>query len=74
MSAIIDFFSKLFDIITSIVDFVVGFFEDVVYVVKTLGDFLLNAPSLFGFLPPAVVALIGVALSVVVIYKVIGRD
>lgn len=74
MSAILDVLNGFLNAIKSIVDFIVSFFEDIVFVVKTLGEFLTNAPALFGFLPASAVAIILVALSVVVIYKVVGRD
>lgn len=74
MQAIINFFTSIFDIIKSVVDFIVSFFEDIVYVIRTLGEFITKVPSLFGFLPPAVLAIFLVGISVVVIYKVIGRD
>lgn len=74
MQAIINFFTSIFEIIKSVVDFIISFFEDIVYIVKTLGDFIVKAPNLFGFLPPAVLAIFLVGLTIVVIYKVVGRD
>lgn len=74
MQALLNIFTKLFDIIRTIVHFIVQFFQDLVYIIKTLGQFIIKAPLLFGFLPPAVLAIFLVGISVIVIYKVVGRD
>lgn len=74
MSAIIDFFTGIYEIIQTIVNFIVSFFQDIIYIIKSLGEFIVKAPLLFGFLPPAVLAIFLVGLSIVVIYKVVGRD
>lgn len=74
MQAIINIFTSLFDIIKTVVHFVVQFFQDIVYIIKTLGQFIIKAPLLFGFLPPAVLAIFIVGISVIIIYKVVGRD
>ena len=74
MQAIINFFTSIFEIIQTVVEFIVSFFEDVIYIVKTLGDFVIKAPTLFSFLPPAVLAIFLIGLSIVIIYKVVGRD
>lgn len=74
MAGLVNIITGIFDVIKSIVDFVISFFEDIVFVVKSLGQFLAKAGTMFSFLPPAVLAIFIVGLSVVVIYKVVGRD
>lgn len=74
MQNLINIFTSLFDIIKGIVDFIIGFFQDIVFIVKTLGQFIIKAPLMFGFLPPAVLAIFLVGITVVIIYKVVGRD
>jgi len=74
MSAIIEFFTNIFDIIKSVVDFIISFFEDIVFIVKSLGEFVIKVPSMLGFLPTAVVSILLVGITVVIIYKVVGRD
>lgn len=74
MAGLVNIITGIFDVVKSVVDFVVSFFQDIVYVVKSLGQFLGKATTMFAFLPPAVLAIFIVGLSVVVIYKVIGRD
>ncbi len=74
MTAIINFFSGIVDTIKAVIDFVVGLFEDLVYVIKLLGEFVLEIPNYFSWLPPAALAVILVVFSIVVIYKVLGRS
>ena len=42
-----NFFVTIADVITSLVDFVVGMIEDLVYVVTLCGSFVLKIPTLF---------------------------
>lgn len=74
LERLLDFFLNLTGVISSLIDFVVGFVQDIVYVVKLCGEFVLKIPDLFSWLPPPVVALIITIFAVVVIYKVIGRE
>lgn len=73
MQAILDFFSGFVDLISSIVDFVVGFFTDLVYVIGLMGSFLINIPGYFGWLPPALIAVVVTTFSIVVIYMILNR-
>ena len=59
---------------SAIIDFAVSFFEDIIFIVKTLGNFIVKVPSMLGFLPTVVVSILLVGVSVVIIYKVVGRD
>lgn len=74
LDSIKDFFLSLGDIIKSLVDFVIGLIEDIVSVVKLVGKFVIKIPDFFSWLPGPVVALIVAAFSVVVIYKILGRE
>lgn len=74
MDAIIEFFKGIGTAITSIIDFVIGLFEDLVYMIKLLGQVVLNIPNYFSWLPAEILALIVVLISVVVIYKILGRE
>lgn len=73
MSAIIDLFSGLFDAIGKIIEFVIDFFMDLVFVITTLGQFVIEIPGYFVWLPGEIIALIGVIFSIVVIYMILGR-
>lgn len=58
----------------SLVDFVIGIIQDLVYVVKLCNEFILKIPTLFVWLPTGVIALIVVIFGIVVIYKIMGRE
>lgn len=74
LETIKNFFLGIANVITSLIDFVIGFVEDIVYVVKLVGTFVAKIPSLFSWLPAPAVALIVTVFGVVVIYKVMGRE
>lgn len=73
MQAIVDMFVGFFNAIELIIDFVIDLFADLVFVIATLGQFVLEIPGYFIWLPPEILALIVVLFSVVVIYMIIGR-
>lgn len=74
LESIKNFLFSIGNVITSLVDFVVGFIEDIVYVVKLCASFVAKIPLLFSWLPAPALALIIIIFSVVVIYKVLGRE
>jgi phage-related protein len=55
-------------------DFIINFFTEIVYIIKLLASVVANIPSYFTWLPGSVIALIGLAVALVVIYKVVGRE
>lgn len=73
MQPIIDFFTSLADLFTKAVDFIIGFFEDVVYVILLLGKFVIEIPGYFLWLPGVAIALLVTIFSIVVIYMVLNR-
>lgn len=73
MQAIINFFTGLADIISSVIDFVIDFFKDLVYVIGLLGTFVVSIPTYFTWLPGAAVALLVTTFSIVVIYMILNR-
>lgn len=74
LETIKEVFLGFIDVVTSLVDFVIGFIKDIVYVVKLTGGFVAKIPQLFSWLPGSVVALFVVLFAVVVIYKILGRE
>lgn len=74
MQAIVDFFAGLFDIIIAPIKFLISFIGDIVYVIQLTGNFVVNIPNYFGWLPSAYVSIIVSIFGVVVIYKVLGRE
>lgn len=73
MQVIIDFFTGFIDAISSIIDFVVDFFADLVYVITTLGQFIIEIPGYFMWLPAEIIVWITTIFSMVVIYMILGR-
>lgn len=69
-----NFLLSIGSVITGLVDFVIGFIEDIVYVVKLCTSFVAKIPSLFSWLPTEVLAIVVITFSVVVIYKIMGRE
>lgn len=81
MDAIVNFvkgiskgINGILNFFNSIIDFVISFIEDIVYIIKLTGEFVLNIPSYFSWLPSSVVAMLVAIFAVVVIYKVLGRE
>lgn len=69
-----NFFLSIGSVITGLVDFVIGFIGDIVYIVKLCGSFLAKIPGLFSWLPAEVLTILLITFSVVVIYKIMGRE
>lgn len=74
MEAIIKFFQGIADGVSAALSFLIGFIEDIVYVVKLTGEFVLNIPNYFAWLPAPVLATVVAIFGIVVIYKVLGRE
>lgn len=74
MQAIIDFFAQIGSIISTVIDFVIKLFADLISMITLLGNFLAALPSYFSWLPGAVVSSLLVIFSIVVIYKILGRE
>ena len=74
MQAITNILSNIVDWIVMVFDFIFGFFEDIVYIIKITGVFLLKIPDYFAWLPSQCVSLVVVIFSIVVVYKILGRE
>ena len=74
MQAITNILSNITDWIVMVFDFIFGFFEDIVYIIKITGVFLLKIPDYFAWLPSQCVSLVVVIFSIVVVYKILGRE
>lgn len=71
---IIEALQGIFDFFRMLFEFVIDFFNDVVYIIRLTAQFVARIPSYFSWLPSEVVALIVSIFAVVVIYKVLGRE
>lgn len=74
LETIKNFFLGMVNIITSLIDFVIGIAEDIVYVVKLCGTFVAKIPMLFSWLPAECLVLVVLLFGIVVVYKILGRE
>lgn len=74
MDALISFFTGIGDAIVSAFDFVISFFADLIYTIQLLGKVVLSIPNYISWLPSPVVTLLLTLFSIVVIYKILGRE
>lgn len=74
MKAVVKAIKGLVKAVGVLIDFVVDLFEDLVYMIELLGEFIVNIPDYFSWLPGPVIAIIVSIFSIVVIYKIIGRE
>ncbi|MBQ9839097.1 MAG: hypothetical protein IJO56_06390 [Oscillospiraceae bacterium] len=74
MQGILNFFQGIGDAIVAVIDFVISFFADIVYLIQLLGKALASLPGYIDWLPPEMVTLLIVLIGVVVIYKILGRE
>ena len=57
-----------------IMEYIRGFFGDIVYLVKITGVFLARIPEYFSWFPSEGATLIALTFSIVVLYKIFGRE
>lgn len=74
MRAIIDFFLSIGDFISTVVDFVISFFRDLVFTIQLIAKFIAQIPSYFSWLPVQILTLIVALFGIVAIYKILGRE
>lgn len=74
MSAIIDFIKGIGNAINGLVSFIVGLFDDLIYVIGLTGKFLASIPSYFAFLPAHLLSVLVIIFGIVVVYKILGRE
>lgn len=74
MDGIIGFLRGIGSAIVSAFDFIIGFFQDLIYIIQLTGKFLLQIPAYFSWMPVEVVSLLVVLFGIVVIYKIMGRE
>lgn len=74
MQAIISFFESIGSIISTVIDFIIGLFRDLIFLIQLLGNFLANIPTYLSFLPSAVTASVILIFSIAVIFKILGRE
>ena len=73
MSTIINFIKDIAELLFTIGKMAIKFVEDIIYMIKLLAETVLNLPQYLGFLPASVLSAFMAAMSIVVVYKVLGR-
>lgn len=74
MNELIAFLKGIGAAIKGFFAFVFSLIEDVIYLVQLTGRMLAQIPSFFSWLPGPVLALIVTAITIAVLYKVLGRE
>jgi len=74
LQGIFDLLKSIGEFFSNIVNFVIRLVQDLIYVVELMGQVIIKIPDYIGFLPSAVISVFLVALTVIVVYKIIGRD
>lgn len=74
MAALISFFRGIGNAIVAAFDFVISFFQDLIYMIQLLGKFFAQLPSYFSWLPAELLGSLLLLFSIVVIYKILGRE
>lgn len=74
MGALTDFLLGIGEGLLAVVTFVIDFFKDIAYLIKLTGEFVLKVPDYLSWLPAEVLALIVSIFTIVVLYKVLGRE
>ena len=73
MNALFSWLGGLGSAVSGAFEFLLDLVLDLVYVVQLIGRFVRLIPVYFSWLPPQLLAIIVVAISVAVIFKIIGR-
>lgn len=74
MRTIIEFLKNIGSAIGTLFSLLGTLLQDIVWLVKTTASFLASVPSMLSWLPAPVIALLVAGLTLVVLYKVLGRD
>lgn len=74
MQSIYNALLSFFDLIGSLVEFIIDMIKDLVYVIGLLGEMIAKIPQYIGWLPSNAILLITTVFSIVVIYKILGRE
>ena len=73
MEDIVGFFESIVEFFESIIDFIFWLIDDIVYIIELTGTLLSNVGALFVWLPGTVYATLYLIISILVIYKILGK-
>lgn len=71
---ILDGIKSIANFFITVGQFIVDFISDLVYAIGLIGKTVLEIPSYLGWLPSSLIAMLTTIFSIVVIYKILGRD
>lgn len=74
MQDILDALYSIADALFSVLEVIGDFINDLVWTVELLGKAILNVPNYISWLPKPLIAIVMGCFSVVIIYKVLGRE
>lgn len=74
LESIGNFIQGIGEAIKAAIDFLIGFIEDIFSVVEMCGKAVASIPDMIGWMPTTVIGLLIGAFSIVVIYKILGRE
>lgn len=74
MQAIYNFFNSIIDALVFLVRIISDFLKDISYLVQITGSIVRELPTFFSFLPSSLLAVLTLIFSIVVIYKILGRE
>lgn len=74
MQALVSFVEGIGSAIGAFFGFVASLISDIVYLVQLTGRMLAQIPGYFSWLPAPVLAVLVTAVTIAVLYKVLGRE
>lgn len=74
MSAVIAFFEGIGNAILSGFDFIISFFQDLIYTIQLIVKTVVSVPGYLTWLPSNFQVLLISIIGVVAIYKILGRE
>lgn len=74
MTAVIEFFKGIGNFLVSLADFIISFFQDLIYLIQLLGKVILSIPTYLSWIPSPFIPMLITLFSIVVIYKILGRE
>lgn len=69
----VDFIAGIGELLLGVVDFVVGLFEDIAFIVELAANAIASIPGYFSWLPPGMLAIVVTGCTILLIYKIAGR-
>lgn len=74
MQVIVDFLAGLGNFFVTIGNFFVTFFRDLGYLVLLTGNMLVNVTGYLSWLPLTLAQLLTIAITIAIVYKIMGRE